>query len=600
MGTRSTTYYCSKLVVTIALSFITCNMIIAQNIFLGEGKNNGVKLFWLPDSWPDSLIGFNILRKEGASTDNKSWVVLNELPIKPGNSIVKSLNNVTNDNNEIRRLINRRNQLLKSGEDNRLGEISRGDFISAFQSEEEIDVLSLMFSLDFDIPMLCGFAYYDFNVPQTNTYNYALQQVFHNSVSNINETFSWDHGDEQTVKLKANSKIFKRKNSIKIIWKINTEIFKQKSTFNGFNIYRITDNVDTTRLNPSRIMVNTGNDEARVFYIDDEISDSTTYRYALSAINIFNNESSWSTIEYDKNTYPEVIPAPSLQRVVDHNPNNVRLHFKWDFNVQFETFIKGFLMQRKMGNDDYMNISDTLNAAIREFNDIPEIHLRNKNLVYRIVALRADGYNIWSNPHPIFYQPKQQLLPPTGLKGKLIENNGVYFINLAWDAKFMNDTITKGYVLYTNHGNKYFGREANLPLITDNYYTYKVDKQNGAKYDFAIAACDREKNLSSISDTTSILTPTTNLPHMNIWPVDKNQNRVTLNWRYPTNIADLAGYRVYMNTQLVADESVLDAEARTWISPELPAGKYTFRMEAVSLFNVTSNKSKPRYFTIDE
>lgn len=588
----------TKLLLYLTMANYTVIADSQEFLFLGEGKKDEVKLFWLPETWPDSLRGFHVLRR---SMTNSKWEKLTEFPIEPGNSVVKSLNNVSNSNVEIERLIYRRNQLLKTITGNRLGEISRPDFVASFDENETINLLSLMFSLDFDIPLLCGFAYYDKNIPEDKKYTYALQKVYNNSESLVYHKYNWNYGDENIFEIKATGEIKKIRKKIKVIWSVEIDLFKKDITLNGFNIYRIENKKDTVRLNTSKIMVNTEESLARVVYLDSTFSDSVIYQYAIAPVNVFNNEGSWHVTTYNIIDNSEKISSPKLNRIItSSNVADQNLHFQWELSESVNPYILGFVVERKADGGNYEVISDTLNVTERKFVDNPGIENRNKHLVYRISVLRESNYPIWSNPYPLLYQPKQQLAVPGNLKAELVQNNGIHHIHLKWTPKQSFDTITNGYVLFTDHGGSYFGREANLPIIKTNHFNYHVDKTNGAEYRFAIAAIDKEKNLSKLSDTIKVLTPTKFLPNLNIWPVEKNQNSITLNWNYPNNISDLAGFRIYMNDQLIVDESILKSNQNSWISDRLQPGKYTFQMTAVSVFGNTSKKSKPRFFTITE
>jgi len=568
--------------------------------FIGEGKNNEVKLFWLPEAWADSLRGYHILRRP-MGENHTAWERLTDYPITPGNTVVKSLTNVTNNNNEIQRLMARRNHLLHTTSGNRLGVISRSEFIRAFQTSHEIDMLSLMFSLDFDISLLCGFGYHDMNIPYQEKYEYGIQEVYRKSLSEVKGKFHWVYGEENNIDVKIKPVVKKKRNRMKIAWTIQTDVFKNNKRWNGFHLYRIENATDTVKLNAAKIMVNTSETQMKIVYSDSIISDSSVYRYAIAPVNIFNNEGSWFIADAPVDNFPEKIPPPSLERVINKsNANDEMLHFKWTFSAINEQWVSGFLLQRKAGNGKYITISDTLHAHVRRFKDNPGIKLRGKQLVYRLIAVRNYSFPVWSNPYPLVYRPRQSLTAPSGIEAELREANGSYHIHLSWNQANSADTITAGYALFTDHGGSYFGREANLQPIQKEFFNYKVDKNNGARYRFAIAAVDRYQNTSKMSDTLTVLTPTITLPVMNVWPVQQNAGKVTLNWNYPADIPDLAGFRIYMNNQLIADESSVGPDTNSWTSSELQPGKYTFQMTAVSAFNITSRNSKPRVFVIDD
>ena len=73
---------------------------------------------------------------------------------------------------------------------------------------------------------------------------------------------------------------------------------------------------------------------------------------------------------------------------------------------------------------------------------------------------------------------------------------------------------------------------------------------------------------------------------------------MTFDWKYPTDIPDLEGFRIYQNGVLIANEAEIRATQRSWTSTDLESGKYTYQIEAVTTFKILSNKSGERFATV--
>ena len=133
-------------------------------------------------------------------------------------------------------------------------------------------------------------------------------------------------------------------------------------------------------------------------------------------------------------------------------------------------------------------------------------------------------------------------------------------------------------------------------IINTDKFSYKfkivVDTHTGVNYLFAIALVDNNETATIITDTVKVAIPSISLPYLAIWPITTEGRKITINWKYKNNIADLAGFRVYMNNTLLANEQTVGKELRSWTTKELEPGKYTFQIEAITSFGVVSPRSQ--------
>ncbi|MBS9464356.1 hypothetical protein KIM67_18185 [Flagellimonas sp. 389] len=213
-------------------------------------------------------------------------------------------------------------------------------------------------------------------------------------------------------------------------------------------------------------------------------------------------------------------------------------------------------------------------------------------------------------------QIKKLTEKPKNLKGKIIKIQGERFIQLTWGEQPHEDIKELEYLLYVSGICKELALQASID-IRKNRYNYPVHNRFGKLYQFQIKAQyqservyvyqfpnkalhekEYEYTKSPMSDTLSVYVPSKDLPKVNIWPISKDGSIVTLNWKYSDEINDLAGFRLYENGKLILSEEKLTAKSRNWKSNSLQPGKYKYQIEAVSKFDVKSELSQARNFTI--
>ena len=190
---------------------------------------------------------------------------------------------------------------------------------------------------------------------------------------------------------------------------------------------------------------------------------------------------------------------------------------------------------------------------------------------------------------------------PENLKGEIIEKDGKQYIHLSWGEEPHEDIPELEYIIFTNG----FGTEmAYLGSIDirKNSYDHSAPNRFGQLYKFQVQA-EYEKDYSfeqsPRSDTLEIYVPTRKLPELYTVSSTRNEDKVTLSWKYSDRIDDLAGFRIYDNEKLIASEKEVPRELREWTSEALDPGKHVFKVEAVTRYDVSSGLSRPRTYTIE-
>ncbi len=191
---------------------------------------------------------------------------------------------------------------------------------------------------------------------------------------------------------------------------------------------------------------------------------------------------------------------------------------------------------------------------------------------------------------------------PENLKGEIIEKNGKQVIHLTWGDEPHDDIEELEYIIFTNG----FGTEMAYLGSIDirrNSYDHSAPNRFGQLYKFQVQA-EYEKGYtfeqSPRSDTLEVYVPTKKLPELYTISSTKNENKVTLSWKYSDRIDDLAGFKIYDNENLIASEKEVPKEAREWTSEALAPGKHVFKVEAVTQYDVSSGPSRPRTYTIED
>ncbi len=575
------------------LSALGTSLSQEKYLLLGEGREDEVRLFWTPtESWAENLVGFNIKRKSDGA-----WEKINSDLIIPGTSNNKDLSALNFSNAETLTLTQKRSELISSGI---LNAISTEDLINLMGSKNNVESFSIMLNSDFDIALIAGFGIIDSNIAEIDgTYSYGLFPVYDEGETNepIQE-FDWEYGTSPSimVEMGGRARTNKKRGTVDLIYKIDTESYKSYDILNGFNVLRKKEGEQSfEKLNDNPIWVSLKLDKATLYYKDEGVDLEENYIYAVAPNTIFNTNGTPEEIsvappaEINESIQPPVLQSPSV------GDTKGGLQLNWEFDQQFEGSISGFYVQLKEKDGNlFNNISELLEPAERSYQfDLPEAD--DSYYHFKVIAIRKDELELWSN-RKIFYNKINTIPgPPQNIQGTA--EGGM--IKITWDEPNDNANKVVQYNLYTSSPNENaLLREGSLEITTTNH-NYEIYRSKSAVYKFAVSASNAAHQESGLSDTLTITVPSESLPFVNIWPISKEENNITLNWKYPEDIADLAGFRLYQNGELILNQETLTSELRTWKVEELATGTYAYELEAISLSGVTSDKSKPRTFEIE-
>jgi hypothetical protein len=243
----------------------------------------------------------------------------------------------------------------------------------------------------------------------------------------------------------------------------------------------------------------------------------------------------------------------------------------------------------------YKAVSGVIAPVARSFTD-KTFSLPASYVQFQITAVYKNDERFASNEKLLYYLPVVYAPKPANLKGTWIKEKDKTYIDLTWDSKPSSDTLTRGYNLYASNrfDNKLYYEES-LPLIVGNSQRYEVYNLKSNVFRFAVAAVSKYNAVGHFSYTIQVPTPSVSLPTPVIYPysIDTAQ-RVMLSWNYDA-IADLKGFRIYKNGNMVSSEYELKKDTRSFVTPPLKLGDtYLFTLQAVTENGIESERSIAR------
>ncbi|MBS2213781.1 fibronectin type III domain-containing protein [Carboxylicivirga mesophila] len=598
-----------KTVIFIFYLLVTGNILFAQSNFtlLGEGNGENISLIWSVDHWDANLDGVFIkkrsIRKDGSSTP---WENLTKEILKPYNKQDKSLNNISNSKSIIRALEKKRIALLQNTANGstKITEINAESFKQEIQADTAVyKMLCLMFLFDYDVALMYGFGFVDTDYPNRGSVEYGLFPMISGIESSAPvATFKWAANDVPDLDVNVIKEKIKKKGSrIQLRIEYDGKQLDSKETLAGFNIYRKIANESFNRINNKVVWLSKASNKRVLHYSDILNDEDQEYTYSIKPVSIFSNEGNGFELTWSM-ANEVTLQAPELYTEQHPNYDFIQggVSLQWNFNEHHESEITGFVIQRRIGSEsDFITVSDTLSAKTRVYKDHSLNPSDTKNYHYRIIVQPKESFAIWSNVLRLFYNPKPIVEDVKSLTASSrIENNQVH-VQLNWtaDEDFINQI--NGFLVYCDRSGGVLAKEANIAPLKATSYNYLVEGGTGRKYKFNVKYQDTDNSPSDYTDTITVVIPSKKLPFVTIWPFSVEENDLSFEWRFPNDIADLKGFRVFLNNELVRNENDIDAAQRSWLIEDLEAGDYELEIQAVSESGVTSKRSQKRIIAIE-
>ena len=568
---------------------LQATMMNAQNAdlkIIGEGNGDLIKLGWLPKIWPQGMSGVKIQRK----VNGGDWLLLTTDEIYPAAGLDKPLDNVESSSAEQDRLHQKMSDLIEQG---KLKPNSREVYLDMILSDaKNLPMLAFVFATDYDIMLLNGFGFVDRGLKPGQNLEYGVFPVINSMMSaEPVATFEWTSGSkpDNALEIKSKIEIIGNKKSVLLKWEYDRDAFKVKQ-FKGFNIYQVIGE-DKTKLNNSPVMVMSSDDPATLTRKISFPETEEKIKFIAVPVSYFETEGEPAVIEFNPAAYSGKISPPNLSA---ESIENVVL-MTWSMEPDAEKSITGFEIHRKQEGGDYQ-VMAALTATERAYQDVSAGS--GKYYFYRLIAIPAGGMaQVWSNEVVLQHVDKSLPEPPVNLYGEIVQENGVTFARLKWDYPEGGAPVTFRIFIDSPFGD--LAHDSSIDPLTTNNYDFEIKKSRSDIYHFAVQAITENREKSALSNQVDVVSPSTSLPPISIWPIEKVDNDVVIYWDYGNDIADLAGFRVYNNGTLIADENTVDKQTKSYRARELESGNYRFAIEAVTQFGLVSKRSREMNMTVE-
>ena len=354
-------------------------------IFYGEKTSKDVRLIFIPESWPQGVRGFIIMKKTNSNTP---WVNLHEGVLIPEISKEKALTNVVNYTAYLQHLTIKRDSLI---DHKKLNTIDKNTFATALEDEQTYRAIRLFIGRDFDIALIAGLAIIDGQSNGEETL-YGLFPITKEDKpgSAPVKTIQFNDGEPPLYALETTNKSKQAGNKVALHWEINEESYAKNKVFNGFNIYRSQDNAPTLKLNKTPIWMKNDNGMGNI-YFDDEIQgkEPVTYYYEIRAVTLFNTEFTAGSFSITTKKTDSFAQPPDLQEEsIGANYNDgVRLYWQAMTGTEVQ---KQFIERKETLAGVWENITGDMNKETDTYQDQSSLK-EGTQYFYRLSVILGDG-----------------------------------------------------------------------------------------------------------------------------------------------------------------------------------------------------------------
>ncbi len=487
-----------KVYALIILGILFSPQLFAQydnaNLLVQSPDGKTVKLVWFFKSWSKDFTGFDIKRKEGL----QNWVKLNNEPIIPGIAYKKNLLPAESDKVEESRIKAKLFKLLQSKQ---LRETSDTAMLRELNNDDNaLREISNMISHDFDIALICGFAYVDHTVTNKTDYQYG---VFITGTDKMLDSVKWNYGQipDLNAVTEITSKSTAMHNGIEVIW--NADINRMRGgDIAGFNIYR-----EGIRLNSSPVMAANNKDISEFMWYDKSANNNIPNQYSISGESLFGIEGIIKSYTYKPADHPDEYKKPEVTEI-----NSLGYYFKegisvkWAFPREFEKFIKGFYVEKDNIPRGYKQVYSLLDPSSRAFIDKTESPVTGY-ISFKVTAVYNDKTSVPGIQRLYNYFPVREPPQPQNVSAKSVPGDKKTTINLSWDPAINGDSLTDYYKVYLIDPVTYKVKPVNEKPVRSNTYAYVINHGDGALYKFCVTSISKFNTESPVSDTVSVLVP---------------------------------------------------------------------------------------------
>ncbi|HRZ48375.1 MAG TPA: fibronectin type III domain-containing protein [Bacteroidales bacterium] len=548
-------------------------------------QNSTVQLYWDCRSWAPDQKGYRIMRSPAGKNQ---WEFLHQGPIIPSVDTLKdfSLQGLSEETvaNE---LLPAFRKFLKNG---MLSPLTAEDLRLMLKQNNGLGAGDrIRMKNDFNLALVMGFACIDPLAEPDQSYDYALYEVRLDGSLSTHPLDTFRLGDLPPIAFEVGFRTTRE--SVIMEWKIPASEVKANANI-GFKADR------TGADGQEKIPIATqpvgaaGTDSGMTIFrlVDVTANPENDYLYYLIPVNVFGQEGKPVTAAFLADRYRQIsMPVISMIELVDETD----LKVSWEINPEDQNLIQGFRVEysKEMSGEHARIVSDTLDALTRVFVDqTPKKY--GDVYYYRITAMGKFGQETTSGPEATYYMGLVSPPDVTGLRSMPVKKDSKLYVNLVWTPKESGDTVTRGYVLYSDELiPDSFLQITSLPLITENQSLYPINTQGGRRYRFRVAGISEQGKTGKPAET-AIDAGTLHLPKITrISSELLLENSLLIRWQYQP-YPDLKGFKLLINGKTEATPETLLPDMRSYLITSIPeSDKGELRISLVAVGSETESES---------
>ncbi|TRX62612.1 hypothetical protein FNH22_00525 [Fulvivirga sp. M361] len=425
------------------------------------------------------------------------------------------------------------------------------DSLGATNMEGLLQLMVLMKSFESaHFSKYLGIQFTDTTTSHGTTYKYRVTKVLdgHEETVGISEAIKAGRYLPPSPPAGVITKIQKR--NIGISWQPET------MRYYGVNIYRnSTEDTNWKKIVKKPVMISKVSNESgekgypELFYRDDNLKEGVTYRYKLTSVDFFGQESPFSG-EFAvplKDRTPPLAPEKSEVRA-DHEKLEIALN--WQYAYDRVSDLDGFNVYR---SDKFDGTYTKLNQALlpAQTNQFVSQVPGPSGYYYYVSAVDLAGNE---GKSAVLFVEVQDLVPPAIPKGVNVQAD-TSLVRITWHRNTEQDL--KGYLVYrsldNDPGN---GVLLNAETIAQNTYIDRLPANTKNRFHYRVVSVDKAFNKSRPSLPGSTYLPDGTAPlEPFIKKVKMTEAGLKIDW-LPAADSDLKAVELYRSSKDVQDQLV--------------------------------------------
>lgn len=555
---------------------------LAQNevkLFANYSENdNGVRLYWDCHGWQENMKGYVIMRAE-PGTDN--WVLLNKKPIIP--AVEENPDFTSRGLVDIGMIENVNNDFKKRLDSGLIGLIDPKEMHSLLTENNGLksgDRIAL--KSDFSLALIVGFAYFDNSASLLSEYDYAIYAHYVNGEISSKPLDMFSLRIKKALEFDVDFSIAEE--TVSLQWGVNDQEIKSRSII-GFLISR-SDTLsedEFKQLSDYPIGYIREVEGSFVHIFPDRTADpEKDYIYKLTPMDLFQQTHDPVIVEYIADHYKELSKA-EINKVKLYNDSDMEL--TWTVKDEEESLIDYFniIVSETPSHDNGKVIGDKVLPDIRQFKDTTR-KIYGKMYFYHVQTVGKYGQMSYSDPDGFYYMGLSKPKTIEHLHAELDFINDTPFVKLNWDPTLEDDSITKGYLIYSDELiPDTFLQLSGLPVLKQSEYLYPVTTDGGRDFKFRVAGVSTEGHSGNYAET-QLYVGALRLPRvLDLRSELLKDGSILLKWSYP-EMQDIQGFRLFMNSEELAGPEDIRPDMRSYVvvNPKIEnTGTISFNLQVV-------------------